>query len=169
MYHFRHTRSLARVALVLLLFTLTGLASTAAGGATPVDSDAPEYPAEACLIAPDLIDEIECFDSEKELDRRLDELLLDLSPRACTGTIRLYDQPNFGTPMLAVVAGATWVNLSTFDNRTSSFRIGACDALLALDPSGGGLWYPTSQSTAGTSKASLNAPWNNAISSVRSD
>lgn len=129
--------------------------------------------ADACLVAPEHLEVAECFDSENELDERLAEVLADGASAlaACTGTIRLYDGANYGTPMVAVVAGSsTWVNLSTysFDNKTSSFKIGACDARLAMNANGGGSWYPSGSTQAYDEVASMSSTWNNAISSVKS-
>lgn len=127
--------------------------------------------AEACLVWPELLPAPECFPTEQEMDSRIAQLR-DSAPAArlaCSGTLRLYDGTSYGTPVLALSPGALWTNLSTygFDNRTSSYRIGPCDAQFAADPWGGGAFYPQSATAAYMSSPSMISGWNNRVSSVR--
>lgn len=86
---------------------------------------------------------------------------------ACSSSLRLYDGTGYGGAVLNLSSRSTWLNLSTwgFDNRTSSYRIGACSSNLADYTGGGGSWYPGSAS-AGAQSSSMQTGWNNRISSV---
>lgn len=85
----------------------------------------------------------------------------------CSSSLRLYASINFTTPVLQLTARSIWLNLSSFgfDNRTSSYAVGACSSIFAENANGGGSWYPGSTS-AGSSAASMVAGWNDRISSV---
>lgn len=86
----------------------------------------------------------------------------------CSTSLKLYDGANFGTPVLQILTRTQWINLSGygFDNKTSSFKVGACSTYLADLTMGGGDWYPTSGSTAGKEVQTMNTGWNNRVSSV---
>lgn len=86
---------------------------------------------------------------------------------SCTSSLRLYDGTGYGGQVLAITARYLWINLSTygFDNRASSYRVGACPAYLAESSSGGGAWYP-GDTSAGRQSWSMAVGWNNRISSA---
>jgi hypothetical protein len=85
----------------------------------------------------------------------------------CSTALKLYDHTNFGTPSVSISQRGTWINLSTlgFDNRTSSYRLGACLVDMASGQNGGGALYPTCGSP-GCGESSMKPGWDNTISSV---
>ena len=87
---------------------------------------------------------------------------------SCASSVRLYDGTSYTGTSVAYATRGVWLNLSSvgFDNRTSSFRIGACSSYFADDPGGGGSWYPTSSTQAGAQSASMVSGWNNRVSSI---
>lgn len=103
--------------------------------------------AEACYV-----DESSawCFRSESELDEWLDGNGAEVMVAACSGTLRLYDKTNYGSPMLALGTSASWINLSnySFNNKTSSYRVGACSSVFADGANGGAPHYPSSLTVA---------------------
>lgn len=118
--------------------------------------------AQACLIG----DESVCFRTEAELDDYLGDV--GENDLACSGTLRLYDNPSFGLPMVALLPATGWKNLSTvsFDNRTESYRVGGCDARFADLSGGNPPLYPASLTMANMSSATMASGWNNRVSSV---
>lgn len=113
-----------------------------------------------------------CFGSEAELDLWLAiERVVEFAPMACAGSIRLYDHASFGTPMVSIPTHGLWVNLTTygFNNKTSSYRIGGCDAFFADGASGGAPHLSSSLTTAFTNASTMPSGWNNKVSSVRQD
>lgn len=114
--------------------------------------------------------ETECFRSEAEL---LDAEGLDASSARAEATCEfpaaLYAETLFGGAVLYVDAPrASWINLSTvgFNNITSSFTIGACDARLAESDNGGGSWYATTDTIAWALVPTIASGWDNRISSI---
>jgi hypothetical protein len=109
---------------------------------------------------------LECFRTVEELDAREAEL----APRraaasggstrsnaiaggtvagstasySCSSSLRLYEHNYYGGRRLSFWDRGYWQNLSWygFDNRTSSYLVGACYVHLAEHPDGGGWWYP---------------------------
>jgi hypothetical protein len=119
--------------------------------------------ARACLVAADR--HVECFRSEQQLDTAEGRLLTpDVN---CSSPLRLYDGINRTGTMVAIYARGSWINLSTygFDNKTSSYSVGACAAEMASGSGGGGSLYPGCLDAwcVGNSMAS---GWNNVVSSV---
>lgn len=129
--------------------------------------------AEACLFWPEELTTIECFRSERELDERLDRLMGRNESGAvlasCTTSLRLYDLTSYGTPVVVIAGTSGWLNLSAlgFNNKTSSYRVGSCNAIFADGTFGGNPWYATSLTTAGSQSPSMASGWNNRVSSVR--
>jgi hypothetical protein len=143
--------------------------------------------AQACAIVTD--DDIECFDSQAELESALafgdgegsgdneaaaaaassTSSLTTLSTY-CIGRsdlwLTLYDDTGFGGRSLNFRDAAVWQNLSTytFDNAMGSWANNTfCDALAAWDASGGGSWLTM---TARSSNSNVGATWNNQASSI---
>jgi len=85
----------------------------------------------------------------------------------CSTPLRLYDGTNLTGASVAISERFVWVNLSTlgFDNRTSSFKVGACAIDMASAANGGGALYETCL-TAGCEEDTMDLGWNNVISSV---
>lgn len=95
----------------------------------------------------------ECFRTEEELDAREAEL----APRreatatiwtasysySCSSSLRLYEYNWYGGRRLSFWDRGWWQNLSDFgfEDRTSSYMVGACPVWLAEHADGGGYWY----------------------------
>lgn len=139
--------------------------------------------ARACLVWPDAIDTPECFDTEKEMDRRIVELEkmtgdvpaveafgggVASSGTSCSGYLRLYDGSFYTGAVLHIRGRFQWFDLVAFNfnQRTSSFKIGPCSAYFADFAGGGGAWYPISQTEAYDVAAVMNSGWNNDVSSL---
>ncbi len=175
-------RSHARRLVVLLTAAVAGLAipGAATGSDTQgqvavfegdlVDLSISWGGATACVVSDD--GSAECFDSEGEMEERIEEMDaargLTASNAVCSTPVRLYDGTNYTGAVLALRGRATWVNLSGhgFSNRTSSFRMGTCSGYFADLNNGGGSWYSESSTTAGRSVLSMASGWDNRISSV---
>ncbi len=127
--------------------------------------------AQACIVWPDLLEVVECFRTVEEADERLVELESQsgsASLLACSSSLHLYDFTYYGTPRLTIAGSGFWLNLSAygFDNRTSSYQVGACDAIFADFAFGGGDWYPLALTKANTWSPTMISGWNNRVSSV---
>ncbi|HWL44742.1 MAG TPA: hypothetical protein VNQ73_17505 [Ilumatobacter sp.] len=109
-----------------------------------------------------------CYRTEAEMDlaEQLDEsgpmLLAD-----CASSVRLYDGTSYGTPVVSLTLRGTYINLSahSFDNKTSSYKIGACSSSFFDGTTGGAPQYPGA-TTAGASATSMASGWNNRVSSI---
>jgi hypothetical protein len=85
----------------------------------------------------------------------------------CSTPLKLHDgSGQMGTTVSVSVRGI-WVNLSDigFDNRTSSYTVGACAVDLAAQANGNGNHYPRCLN-AGCVENTMLAGWDNVISSV---
>ena len=118
----------------------------------------------------------ECFRTEKELDQYLTQVaspngsqsLGDVGIQSvCSTTLRLYSGTSFGGSVLSLSTRLTFLNLSafSFDNVTSSYRVGACSSTFYDGATGGAPTYPGNTS-AGASATSMLAGWDNRVSSV---
>jgi hypothetical protein len=124
-------------------------------------------PATACHVADD---GVFCFSSESRLDAYLDAGdvgRVQTMSATCSTTLKLYDGTSWSGALLSLGTRGIWLNLSLygFNDRTSSYSVGACSSLFAEHASGGGSWYPGSTS-AGASAGSMVTGWNNRVSSV---
>jgi hypothetical protein len=119
--------------------------------------------ARACLIAQGL--PVECFRSTFELGRR--GAALPTLGVACASPLKLYNYTNQGGSSVWIYTRAVWINLSTysFDNKTSSYTVGACAAELAALPDGEGARY-SGCLEAWCVEDSMSFGWNNITSSV---
>ncbi|MGI8515033.1 MAG: hypothetical protein ACR2NT_07785 [Acidimicrobiia bacterium] len=174
--------SLSRRSLLVALVAtaLWALSLPAPAGGNPASADNRvshhESPTEtertqACLLY-QVGNIYECFGSEKELDARL-EMLADQPETSallaqCSTGLRLYDGTGYTGSVLVILDRSLWINLSSygFDNRTSSYKVGACDSYFAENGSGGGSWYPASATQAWDQASSMQSGWNNRVSSV---
>ncbi|MGE0139118.1 MAG: hypothetical protein AB7L17_17660 [Ilumatobacteraceae bacterium] len=114
-----------------------------------------------------------CFDSEAEMD----EFLASGEPGAsgfrrnaltnCSTSLRLYDNISYGTPVWSTLLRFNVISLSTvgFDNRTTSYRVGACSATFWQGAAASGAVYPGNTS-AGAQFPNMVTGWNNTVSSV---
>jgi len=190
---------------LVVVVTVFAMAATAASAANPesagpasavavfegrpVDLTAGWQDAQACLVWPEMLDAVECFSSEAQLEVRIVELGGTLPrqqatavttramPRAggsatagssCSSFVRLYDGTSYTGASLWLSTRFTWLNLSPFgfDQRTSSFKIGACSAYFADYADGGGAKYPTWATQAYDVAAWMASGWDNDVSSV---
>jgi hypothetical protein len=85
----------------------------------------------------------------------------------CSTPLTLHDGTSQTGAKVTVSARGIWVNLSTlsFDNKTSSYTVGACSVQLASAANGGGALY-TSCLSAGCVENTLDPGWDNTFSSV---
>ncbi len=146
--------------------------------------------AQSCLVWPEVLTTVECFSSEAGLKTRVVQLggtLPGQSARSassmpftssgggattasasCSSFVRLYDGVFYTGASLWLSSRSTWLNLSSlgFDQRTSSFKIGACSAYFADYSNGGGAWYPTWATQAWHVAPWMASGWDNDVSSV---
>jgi hypothetical protein len=124
-------------------------------------------PASACMILPDR--PVECFRTSAGMERRGSSLVANkATPQVnCSTPLRLRDGINQTGATLSVFARGIWVNLGTFgfDNKTSSYTVGACAVELALGTGGGGSHYARCL-YAGCVENVMLPGWDNTISSV---
>ena len=86
---------------------------------------------------------------------------------SCSTPLRLYDGTYLSGTTVSIYTRGAWINLSSygFDNRTSSFSVGACSVSLAAGSGGGGSHYSECL-YAGCVENVMATGWNNVISSV---
>lgn len=136
--------------------------------------------ATACLVWPDQLDAPECFATEAELAKRaasieadavtqhLEESATVARGANCSGYLKLYDGTSYTGSALWLRGRVQWFNLASFnfDQKTSSFKVGPCSAYFADLASGGGSWYPTSNTQAYDVASTMLSGWNNDVSSL---
>ena len=85
----------------------------------------------------------------------------------CSTPLKLHDGASQSGALATVSERGVWINLSSvgFDNRTSSFTVGACAIQMASGASGTGALYETCLN-AFCVENTMDAGWNNVISSV---
>lgn len=108
-----------------------------------------------------------CYASEAEMDAAEGPLVQRAPLADCAlPAVRLYPSTGFGGDVLQITTRYTLINLAGhgFNNVTSSYRIGACDAYF-YDTTTGGTGYPGS-TTAWSSASSMWSGWDNAVGSV---
>jgi hypothetical protein len=86
---------------------------------------------------------------------------------SCSTPLRLYDGSLISGDSVSISTRGLWIDLSTlgFDNRTSSFKVGACSIELAAGPGGSGSRYQRCLS-AGCTENNMATGWNNLVSSA---
>lgn len=86
----------------------------------------------------------------------------------CSSYMRLYDGTGYTGSTLYLSTRRQWLNLSSygFNQKTSSYKIGACKSIFADYNNGGGGWYPTYLTEAYDKATSMRSGWNNDVSSV---
>lgn len=121
--------------------------------------------AHACTIAPD---GARCYRSEAEMDANEGGIEPgEAAPRAtCASKLRLYDGTSYGGDVLELQTRGVYLNLSSysFDNKTSSYKIGGCSSSFYDTTTGSGL-YP-GNTGANVWASSMQSGWNNRIGSV---
>ena len=118
---------------------------------------------QACHVTETTVD---CYRSEADMKVALSEA----SPTAvlaanCGSTLRLYDGTSHTGAVLSLSQRGSILSLSTygFDNRTSSYRVGACSSTFY---NGIGTSPHPGNTAANASATSMPSGWNNVISSV---
>ncbi|MEQ1701188.1 MAG: hypothetical protein ABMA25_13830 [Ilumatobacteraceae bacterium] len=86
---------------------------------------------------------------------------------SCASAVRLYDGISYTGNVLNLSTRQSIINLSGygFDNVTTSYKVGACDAEFYSGANFGGSAYPGNTSASAQS-ASMASGWNNLVSSV---
>jgi hypothetical protein len=175
-----HHRRLTAVVLAAALMVIT--ASSALAGSSQATESRPGLAlfegklidlsrgwgeAQACVVF-DADRIAECFRDVATLHARETELASDVSILAsCSTPLRLFANTGYGGQELEIYTRGVWQNLSTwgFDNKLSSYKVGACGAHLAENANGGGSWYP-GNTGAGAQSSSMLSGWDNRVSSV---
>ncbi|MEQ1700380.1 MAG: hypothetical protein ABMA25_09730 [Ilumatobacteraceae bacterium] len=122
--------------------------------------------------------EITCYRTERlmlgayaEMTRAVEPLpsgsSLAMAVAPCASSLRLYDGTGFAGQVLMLTTRQTCLNLASygFDNRTSSYKVGACGVSMYASPNLGGSLHPGA-SAPNSSVSTMAAGWSNAISSV---
>ncbi len=181
------TRRTARVSVIALAFVaavapLRAAAEEAAAGGpdaarygeSTLDLSESWGTAGACV---ELADHTECFGSESELLAAHPEFAATDAPTPgspriasrlladCSSSLRLFDGTNYGGAVLVLTTRQVFLNLSAygFDNRTSSYKVGACATNFYSGSSGGGSSFTGG---ANTQSPTMLVGWNNILSSV---
>jgi hypothetical protein len=136
-------------------------------------------PAKACALTET---SLRCYRSEAQMDRALglenaddvnDGPVSSLAGFAssalttCSSSVRLYENGSYGGSVFSISIRWTYINLGGygFDNRASSYRVGACDAQFYAGSSGGGGSYPGG-TWAFASSSSMCCGWDNVVTSI---
>lgn len=109
---------------------------------------------------------VACYRTEAEMNKAVDAAPgTDSLASNCSSSLRLYDGTSHTGQVLSITTRSTLITLSGlgFDNKTSSYRVGACSAQLFNGIASS--QYPGNTS-AGASATSMASGWNNVISSV---
>jgi len=112
-----------------------------------------------------------CFHSEAEMDQYLTVVesmkVAQAVTATCSSALRLYTGTSYTGTVLNLSTEFSTINLSTygFDNVTSSYKVGACDADFYSAANLAGTLYPGNTSANVWSTTMLSG-WNNVISSV---
>ncbi|MDE0607367.1 MAG: hypothetical protein OXH78_09460 [Acidimicrobiaceae bacterium] len=192
----KNIRKIGWCAVTVLAFALVASATTAASagsdpgsagtggntavfGSEAIDISEDWGDATACLVWPDQLDVPECFATEAELAQRVASIEAEqaagfqhgasaASGANCSGYLKLYDGTSYTGSALWLRGRLQWFNLASFnfDQKTSSFKIGPCSAYFADLASGGGSWYPTSDTEAYDVASTMLSGWDNDVSSV---
>jgi hypothetical protein len=110
-----------------------------------------------------------CFHSELDMDRALHTFtrpgIVTTRSSSCSSSLRLYDGTYQLGAVLLITARNTPINLSIvgFDNLTSSYRVGACNANLYNAQQS---WRYPGDTSAFAGANTMLPGWNNSISSV---
>jgi len=123
-------------------------------------------PASACMILPERA--AECVRTSAAMERREASLAGLIAPNInCSTPLRLHDGTYQTGTTVSIYVRGLWVDLSTFgfDNRTSSYTVGACAIELASGSGGSGSHYSRCL-YAGCVENVMATGWNNVVSSV---
>lgn len=126
--------------------------------------------AHACVVAPD---GVRCYRTEREMDaaesaqpERASASGAVTALSSCSSSVRLYDGTSFNPAVLQLTTRGVYHNLASygFNNRTSSYIIGACTAHF-YDTTSGSTQYPGNTSSYASATAMLSG-WNDRVGSV---
>ncbi len=178
----RTAATLLRTAAVTVLVAMTFVATPTAAAPDETIADFDGRPvnlaqswegAGACYVGPA---GATCFGTEAEMDQWLAHagLLREVAggvvpASTCSSYVRLYDGTSYTGAVLHLSTRHVWHNLAGlgFDQRTSSYKIGACSALFADLANGGGGTMPSTYTAAWKQYTSMPvAGWNDDVSSV---
>jgi hypothetical protein len=109
-----------------------------------------------------------CFRTEAAMRKWLAQTPpISAMSSSCFWSLTLYEHAGYGGAVLYLAAQYVWIDLSSrgFNDKTSSYYIGACDSIFAEHADGGGSWYP-GNTTAWASSPGMAPGWNDRISSV---
>ena len=112
-----------------------------------------------------------CFRTEEELEATLSKLPTSSDMVALAGTcssaLRLYNGISYTGNVLVLTSTNAPINLSSlgFDNLTTSYKVGACDAGFYSGANLGGSAYP-GNTAAFAQSPNMITGWNNTTSSV---
>lgn len=106
-----------------------------------------------------------CFRTEAAMERAITETPPTGRAANCSTSLRLYDGTSHTGAVISLSTRSSVVSLSAygFDNRTSSYRVGACSTSLY---NGIGTSQYGGNTSANASATSMASGWNNVISSV---
>ena len=112
----------------------------------------------------------QCYRTEQEMDATTSvrSFSMPIVPLAsCASSQRLYRSTSYGGAVLQLTTRSVYNNLSSysFDNDTSSYKVGACDSYFYDGASGGTPLY-TGTTAANSSATSMLTGWDNRVSSV---
>jgi hypothetical protein len=139
-------------------------------------------PAKACVVTET---STRCFRSEAQMNRFVAARHKDAGPSGgsagfrasgalpaaastnCSSAIRLYDGTSYTGSVLSTAIRWTYLNLANFgfDNRVSSYRVGACAVEFYGGTNGSGGVYPGA-TWAGAWSGSMASGWNNSVTSL---
>ncbi len=126
---------------------------------------------------------LECFRTPEELEAREARLFQERPPRpqppssgeatmasygySCSSSLRLYEHNFYGGRQLSFWDRGYWQNLWDygFDNRTSSYAVGACYVHLAEHAGGWGYWYP-GPTYPWAGEPVMSSSWQDRVSSI---
>jgi hypothetical protein len=111
----------------------------------------------------------ECFRTESQMDSQINQrFTLKAAAVTCATSVKLYSNTSYGGSVLSLVTRTVPINLSAygFDNLTSSYVIGSCNALFYDYANNVSPTYPGA-TTANSSAASMLTGWDNRVSSIR--
>ncbi|WP_330290671.1 hypothetical protein [Streptomyces sp. NBC_00576] len=119
---------------------------------------------------------VQCFRTAKEQEQTAAKLAQRQTPSvaaaSCSTPLRLYEHGQFAGRELSFYDRGYWQNLTdaryNFNDQTSSYRVGSCNAHLAEHTNGSGYWYPGNTNawhSEGTMSSGASG-WNDRISSI---
>lgn len=174
----RRTLGVFVVVIVLLGLAPAASATTPDKGALAefegrmIDMSSDWGDANACHVGDD---GAKCFSTEKEMVAWLAENresavggVAMAASYTCSSYMRLYDGTSYTGAALYLSTRRQWLNLSSygFNQKTSSYKIGACNSIFADYNHGGGARYPTYLTQRYDKATSMLSGWNNDVSSV---